>query len=51
MGAQKSALNLKSSGATLTGSASGAQGSQEIANGKVDGNNVSVVRDVGAAIQ
>lgn len=41
MGAQKSTLNLKASGASLTGSASGAQGSQEIANGKVDGNNVS----------
>ena len=41
MGAQKSTLNLKANGAALTGSASGAQGSQEIANGKVDGNNVS----------
>ena len=41
MGAQKSTLTFKSSGNTLTGSASGAQGTQEITNGKVDGNNVS----------
>jgi hypothetical protein len=41
MGAQKNALELKSSGNTLTGKASGAQGSQDIANGKVDGNSVS----------
>jgi hypothetical protein len=41
MGAQKSTLTLKSDGGTLTGSASGAQGSQDIQNGKVDGNNVS----------
>ena len=41
MGAQKNALELKSSGGALTGKASGAQGSQDIANGKVDGNSVS----------
>jgi hypothetical protein len=41
MGAQKSAVTLKTSGATLTGSAAGPQGSQELQNGKVDGNNVS----------
>jgi hypothetical protein len=41
MGAQKSTLTLKSDGGTLTGSASGAQGSQPITDGKVDGNNVS----------
>jgi hypothetical protein len=41
MGAQKNSLELKSSGSALTGKASGAQGSQDIANGKVDGNSVS----------
>jgi hypothetical protein len=41
MGAQKSELTLKSSGTTLTGSGSGQGGSQEIADGKVDGDNVS----------
>ncbi len=41
MGAQKSTLNLKTSGSTLTGSAAGAQGSQEITNGKAEGNSVS----------
>lgn len=41
MGAQKSTLNFKTSGNTLTGNATGAQGSQELQNGKVDGNNVS----------
>ena len=41
MGAQKSTLTLKTSGGTLTGTAAGAQGSQELQNGKVDGNNVS----------
>jgi len=41
MGAQKSELTLKASGGTLTGSGSGQGGSQEIADGKIDGNNVS----------
>jgi len=41
MGAQKSTLNLKANGSSLTGSAQSPQGAQEIANGKVDGNNVS----------
>ncbi|MGD0191994.1 MAG: hypothetical protein ABSD74_14735 [Rhizomicrobium sp.] len=41
MGAQKVTLTLKSSGNTLTGTASGAQGTQEIIDGKVDGNAVS----------
>jgi hypothetical protein len=41
MGAQKSELNLKADGATLTGTGSGQGGSQDIADGKVDGNNVS----------
>ena len=41
MGAQKSTVTIKTSGNTLTGSAQSPQGSQELANGKVDGNNVS----------
>jgi hypothetical protein len=41
MGAQKSEMTLKSEGSTLTGSGSGQGGSQSIADGKVDGNNVS----------
>ncbi len=41
MGAQKSVITLKNDGGTLSGSAAGAQGSMDIANGKVDGNNVS----------
>ncbi len=41
MGPQKSTLELKTDGSTLTGSGSGAQGSVSIQNGKVDGNNVS----------
>ncbi|MBI1329620.1 MAG: hypothetical protein GC166_06925 [Alphaproteobacteria bacterium] len=42
MGPQKSTLELKADGATLTGKGSGANGqSVEIQNGKVDGNNVS----------
>lgn len=40
MGAQKSDMDLKSDGNTLTGSSSGAGGSQQITDGKVDGNNV-----------
>ena len=41
MGAQKATLELKADGATLTGTQAAAQGSMAIANGKVDGNNVS----------
>jgi hypothetical protein len=41
MGAQKATLDLKADGATLTGTQAAAQGSMDIANGKVDGNNVS----------
>jgi hypothetical protein len=41
MGDQKAGLELKAEGGTLTGTQSGAQGSMAIANGKVDGNNVS----------
>ena len=41
MGAQKATLELKASGGTLTGTQAGQQGSMAIANGKVDGNNVS----------
>ena len=42
----KSELNLKTDGDKLTGTASGAQGSNEIANGKVDGDNVSWSADI-----
>ncbi len=41
MGAQKATLDLKAEGATLTGTQAAAQGSMAIANGKVDGNNIS----------
>jgi len=42
MGPQKSELNLKADGATLTGSGSGPGGAAtSIADGKVDGSNVS----------
>jgi hypothetical protein len=41
MGAQKVTLTLKADGNTLTGSQAGAQGSMDISEGKVDGNNVS----------
>jgi len=41
MGAQPAELELKSSGGTLTGTQSARGNSMEIANGKVDGNNVS----------
>jgi hypothetical protein len=42
MGAQKSELTFKADGGTLTGSGTGQGGaSQDIADGKVDGNNVS----------
>lgn len=41
MGAQKSVLELNADGAVLTGTGATPQGPQPIANGKVDGNNVS----------
>ncbi|HXC56978.1 MAG TPA: hypothetical protein VNU97_16890 [Rhizomicrobium sp.] len=42
MGAQKVTLTLKDAGGgKLTGTQAGAQGSMELADGKVDGNNVS----------
>jgi hypothetical protein len=41
MGERKATLTLKSAGSTLTGTQAGEQGSAEIADGKVDGNNVS----------
>lgn len=41
MGAQKVTLTLKANGNTLTGSQAGAQGTMDISEGKVDGNNVS----------
>ena len=41
MGAQQAELSLKADGSTLTGTQAGRQGSMDIADGKVDGNNVS----------
>ena len=41
MGPQKSTLSFKSGGSQLTGTATGAQGAREIADGKVDGDAVS----------
>ena len=41
MGKQESTLNLTSSGATLTGTASAQGNTSEIKDGKVDGDNVS----------
>jgi hypothetical protein len=41
MGAQQGTLTLASSGGTLTGKLSGAQGEIQLQDGKVDGNNVS----------
>jgi hypothetical protein len=41
MGPQKATLDLKADGSALTGTQAGQQGSMQIANGKVDGNNVS----------
>lgn len=41
MGAQQGTLTLTSSGGTLTGKLSGAQGELQLQDGKVDGNNVS----------
>ncbi len=41
MGAQKGTLTLDVNGDELTGTMSGAQGSMELENGKVDGNSVS----------
>jgi hypothetical protein len=41
LGAQKATLDLKSDGASLTGSQQAAQGSGPVENGKVDGNSLS----------
>ena len=41
MGAQPSTLSLKADGATLTGTQSAQGNTNPIANGKVDGNNIS----------
>ncbi|MBM4205865.1 MAG: hypothetical protein FJ194_17235 [Gammaproteobacteria bacterium] len=41
MGAQQGTLTLSSSGGSLTGKLSGAQGEIQLMDGKVDGNNVS----------
>ena len=41
MGERKATLALKSNGSALTGTQAGEQGQAEIAEGKVDGNNVS----------
>ena len=41
LGAQKATLDLKTDGASLTGSQQAAQGSGPLENGKVDGNAVS----------
>lgn len=41
MGAQKSEVNFKAEGNTLTGTGSAQGNTQNIADGKVDGNNVS----------
>ncbi len=41
MGAQKATLDLKTDGATLTGTQSAAQGTGPLENGKVDGAKVS----------
>ena len=41
MGAQKSEMTFKADGATLTGSGTAQGNTQEIADGKIDGNNVS----------
>jgi hypothetical protein len=41
MGAQKATLDLATSGGSLTGTQTAAQGSGPLENGKVDGNNLS----------
>lgn len=41
LGAQKATLDLKTDGASLTGSQQAAQGSGPVENGKVDGNSLS----------
>jgi hypothetical protein len=41
LGAQKAQLDLKTDGASLTGTQQAAQGSGPLENGKVDGNNLS----------
>jgi hypothetical protein len=46
MGDQKTVLTIKSSGNTFTGTNAGAQGSTEITDGKIDGDNLSWTMDV-----
>ena len=41
MGAQKATLDLKQEGGTLSGTQTAMQGTQPLADGKVDGNNLS----------
>ena len=41
MGTQQSTLRIQSSGGNLSGTASGAQGTQDLVDGKVDGNKIS----------
>lgn len=41
IGAQQSAVTLKTNGTTLTGSASGEGGVSELADGKIDGQSIS----------
>lgn len=46
MGQQKGTATLKADGDTLTGTLSGAQGTVELQDGKVDGNSVSWKLDI-----
>ena len=41
MGAQKATLDLKADGGALSGTQTAMQGTQALANGKIDGNNLS----------
>lgn len=41
MGAQKATLDLKAEGAALSGTQTAMQGTQALANGKIDGNNIA----------
>ena len=41
LGAQKATLDLKADGSTLNGTQTAMQGTQPLANGKVDGNNLA----------
>lgn len=46
MGAQKSVLTLKAEGGTLTGADAGANGANDVKDGKVNGDNLTWVVDV-----